>query len=155
MFVLTFKWNKKTAAAIVLIIALILIAIVTIAALGNDSDETQSTGKEIINVRNEKSRIAYLKQYGWEVETPAANEEKVLIPKEFSQVFEKYNELQKTQGFDLTNYSGLEVETYTYKVTNHDSNDTVLAQLYIYKGTVIAADIHSTELDGFITGIKQ
>lgn len=154
MFVLTFKWNKKTAIAIVLVVALILIAIVTIAALSNNS-ESQSTAKEIINVKNEKSRVAYLKQYGWEVESPAANAENILIPKEFSQVFEKYNELQKQQGFDLHKYSGLEVETYTYKVTNHSSSDTVFAQLYIHNGTVIAADIHSSELDGFISGIKR
>jgi len=154
MFIFTFKWSKKVAVAIVLVIALILVAIITIAAASHSKDN-ETPDKEIINVRNEKTRIEYLKQYGWEVKLPAVCEDKVLIPREFSSVFEKYNELQKKQGFDLSEYCGLEVETYTYEITNYNSSETVLAQLYIYKGTVIAADIHSTALDGFITGIKK
>jgi len=154
MFVFTFKWSKKTAVAIVLIIAFILVAVITIAA-SSHSNNTDTKENEIINVRNEKSRIEYLRQYGWEVKSPAVCEDRVLIPKEFSAVFDKYNELQKKQGFDLSGYCGLEVETYTYEITNYNSTETVLAQLYIYKGTVIAADIHSTALDGFITGIKK
>ncbi len=154
MFIFTFKWSKKVAVAIVLVIALILVAVVTITA-ASGSKNTEPQKKEIINVRNEKSRIEYLKQYGWEVKSPAVCEDKVLIPKEFSTVFDKYNNLQKKQGFDLSDYCGLEVETYTYEITNYNSTETVVAQLYIYKDTVIAADIHSTALDGFITGIKK
>lgn len=154
MFVFTFKWSKKTAVAIVLVIALILVAIISIAAASH-SKTTATSENEITNIKNEKKRIEYLKQYGWEAKSPAVSEDKVLIPKEFSAVFDKYNELQKKQGFDLSDYCGLEVETYTYEITNYNSSETVLAQLYIYKGTVIAADIHSTALDGFITGIKK
>ena len=154
MFVLTLKWNKKIALGIIIALALAFVAAITLTATKpNKADST--SGKEIINIKNEKSRVAYLKQYGWEVESPALSEDKVLIPREFSEVFSRYNELQKKQGFDLSAYSGLEVETYTYKITNHTSSDTVLAQLYIYKGNVIAADLHSTALDGFITGIKR
>jgi hypothetical protein len=44
---------------------------------------------------------------------------------------------------------------YTYAVTNYpDASQTVLADLYIYKNRVIGGDVHSTNLDGFMIGIK-
>lgn len=152
MFMLTLKFNKKTAVFVVIMIALVLVGIVLLAGAHHAAQE-QST-QNVTTVKNDKTRAAYLAQYGWEVETPAQSQDTVLIPREFSQVFESYNELQKQQGFDLSQYCGLEVELYTYKVLNAQCDDTVLAQLYVLRGSVIGGDVHSTALDGFMTGIK-
>ena len=48
----------------------------------------------------------------------------------------------------------MDCTTYTYRIMNYPgTGDTVLAQLYIYKNRVVAGDIHSTALDGFMHGI--
>ena len=152
MFVCTLKFDKKKAIFIVVMAALVLIGIILLAgALSKARGSERSTG----DLTTEAGRAAYLSQYGWEVETPAVSEENVLIPKTFSDVFENYNELQLSQGFDLSKYGGMEVKLYTYKVTNYDSDETVLAQLYICKGQVIGGDVHSSALDGFMCGIKD
>ena len=80
----------------------------------------------------------------------------MLIPRTFTSVFEEYNELQKSQGFDLSRYCGMELEMYSYRVTNAEyAGDEVLAVLYVKDGTVVGGDVHSTALDGFMVGIKQ
>lgn len=150
MHVVSIKFNKKTAVLVVVLAALVLIGIVMLVNVFTG----MNNAREIINVRNESSRVAYLSQNGWVVETPALNAEKVVIPRTFSEVFDSYNDLQVQQGFDLSQYCGTEVDVYTYKVTNYDGDDYVVAQMYVYHGTVIGGDVHSTALDGFMTGLK-
>lgn len=153
MFICTFKFDRKKAAFIIAMAALILIGIIMLAGIdwdGSDSDE--DTAKKL---NSEARRVEYLASLGWLVEEPALSEEDVLIPKSFSEVFQKYNELQKSQGYDLSDYAGKEVKLYTYKVTNHESDDSVLAELYIYKGKLIGGDIHSSSIDGFMCGLKK
>lgn len=152
MFVCTMKFDKKKAVFIVVMVALVLIGIIFLAGIGHSRDDSAASAA---NASTEKGRATYLAQYGWEVETPAVSEEDVLIPKTFSDVFRNYNELQLSQGFDLSQYGGMEVKLYTYKVKNYDSDETVLAQLYVCKGQVIGGDIHSSALDGFMCGIKD
>ena len=155
MFMLTLKFNKKTAVFIVVMAALVLIGIVLLAGAHHASSERAPVpDTPVTAVKNEQSRCRYLEQYGWEVESPALSSETVVIPRSFSDVFDAYNELQKQQGFDLSEYCGLEAELYTYRVTNYENDPNVVAQLYIRNGSVIGGDIHSTQLDGFMTGIK-
>ena len=44
---------------------------------------------------------------------------------------------------------------YSYKVTNFPEEGEVIANLLIYKDRVIAADLSSTELGGFIRGLDN
>lgn len=150
MFVLTMKLDRKKAAFIVVMAALVLIGIILLAGAYSRA----ASGGEVSKVKSEKSRVAYLAQYGWEVESPAVSSETVIIPRTFSEVFESYNQLQIRQGFDLSRYCGMEVEQYTYRVTNSPEEGEVLAQMFVYKGQVIGGDVHSTALDGFMCGIK-
>ena len=155
MFMLTLKFNKKTAVFIVVMAALVLIGIVLLAGAHHAASERASVpDTPVTAVKNEQSRCRYLEQYGWEVESPALSSETVVIPRSFSDVFDAYNELQKQQGFDLSEYCGLEAELYTYRVTNYENDPNVVAQLYVRNGSVIGGDVHSTQLDGFMTGIK-
>ena len=152
MFICTLKFDKKKAAFIIAMAALILIGIILLAGIDR-SDSTPASKPDRAGSAEEGAE--YLSSLGWQVETPAVSEESVLIPKTFSEVFEKYNELQLEQGFDLSKYAGQELKLYTYKVTNHESKDTVLAELYVYKGRVVGGDIHSSALDGFMCGLKK
>ena len=159
MFMLTLKFNKKTAVFIVVMAALVLIGIVLLAGARHAAAERAAqtdaqTDAPVTAVKNEQSRCRYLEQYGWEVESPALSSETVVIPRSFSDVFDAYNELQKQQGFDLSEYCGLEAELYTYRVKNYENDPNVVARLYVRNGSVIGGDVHSTQLDGFMTGIK-
>ena len=155
MFVMTVKFNKKTAVAILIALAVLLAAIVIIAGQSN-AGEAGSKGLSIGGkVATNEARIEYLKDLGYEVVPDPISEKTVLIPREFNEIFNEYNLLQRKQGFDLSQYKGLEVILYTYQVTNYpNTSEEVYAELYVRNGHVIGGDIHSTALDGFMHGFK-
>ena len=102
-----------------------------------------------------EDRIELLRSLGWEADPASEEVQTVHIPESFPPVYEDYNTLQREQGFDLQRYAGRDCELYTYAVTNWpDESQTVLANLYLYKGRVIAGDVHSTNLNGFMIGIR-
>lgn len=100
-------------------------------------------------------RMEFLSELGWEVDPASETAQEIHIPERFGEVYESYNRLQLQQGYDLEPYRGMDCSLYTYEVTNWpDKSQTVLADLCIYRDRVIAGDIHSTSLDGFMIGIK-
>ena len=61
-------------------------------------------------------------------------------------VTEKYNSLQRMQGFDISRYCGKKLKGYTYEVTSFPDNQRMgsgryLATLIVYKNKVVAADV--------------
>lgn len=102
-----------------------------------------------------EKRVAFLAECGWQVDLSSEQAQEILIPEHFSSVYDQYNQLQLQQGYDLSDYAGRSCTMYTYTVTNYpDKGQTVLADLYIYKNQVIGGDVHSTNLDGFMIGLK-
>lgn len=103
-------------------------------------------------IKTNEDRVAFLKQFGWEVNTtPIEEEEEVTIPSEFDKVFIGYNELQKQQGLDLSKYKRKDVTRYTYEVTNYpDYEGKVYANILVYRGKVIGGDICSADVNGFV-----
>ena len=150
MFVMTLKWNKKVALLVVIAAAVLLCAIIlAIGASGNGSSAASSQ-----KVKTNEDRVEFLGSLGWEVDSTPVSEELVVIPKEFSDVYDKYNKLQREQGYDLSMFRGLEATIFTYTVTNYTGyNGNVVADLYVLNYEVIGGDIHSLALDGFMHGL--
>ena len=78
----------------------------------------------------------------------------VTIPLVWSDVYENYNKLQKSQGYDLSLFKGVTVTQYTYEVKNYPTDEVVLVHLLVYDGVIIGADVMSTAADGFMQGLK-
>lgn len=155
MFILTAKFSKRKAVVAVLILAVILIAVILIAGKAGRKSNARETAALSAVVKNNEQRVKYLNSLGWEVEEEPIEEQKVIIPREFNDIYERYNDLQKMQGFDLSKYGGLEATRYTYKVLNFpDAKGMVVADIIVYRNRVIAGDIQSNALDGFMVGLK-
>ena len=81
---------------------------------------------------------------------------RLIIPPEFDEVYEKYNAIQKEQGFDLTKYQGKRVKRWTYAIKNYPGyaadSGCIHANLLVYEGQVIGGDVCSVELNGFMHG---
>ncbi|MBQ4274570.1 MAG: DUF4830 domain-containing protein [Clostridia bacterium] len=122
------------------------------------SAQTENEAQTISNdkIKTNEDRMAFLGQFGWEVDATPVESTTVTIPAEFDKVFASYNELQRRQGLDLSGYASRTVERYTYTVTNYDGFDgTVLANLLVYRGRVIGGDICSADTNGFIHGFSK
>ncbi len=103
------------------------------------------------NVRN----IEFLASYGWETGGRYIEKEKVVLPKNLDAVYENYNRLQKEAGLDIEPYLGQECVRYTYEVKNYpDKSETgVRANLLCCGEVIIAGDIMTTRLDGFMISL--
>ena len=157
MFIFTTKFNKKKAVIAILILAAVLVAVILIAgAIGKSSaSKAKETASLSAVVKNNDQRVGYLKSLGWEVDKNPLEEQKVVIPREFSEVYKRYNEIQKSQGFDLARYGGIEAQRYTYRVLNYPgSTASVVADLLVYRNEIIAGDVQSNAFDGFMVGLR-
>ena len=151
MLVMTAKVNKKKiaiflAAAVVLIAGLFLI-------FGGNSDAQPTISS---NAGNNDGRVAFLEGFGWQIATSPTESGQVRIPSKTSEVFERYNALQKSQGFDLSAYAGKTVMRYVYKITNYPgATEPVYATLLVYKNQIIGGDVTDTAAKGVIRGFKM
>jgi len=152
MFVMTTKVNLKKILIILAAVVGVILALVLIFSGG--SDDSVPTGAPVVSGND--ARVKFLTDLGWEVSASPAESGQVLIPQEQNQVFERYNDLQKSQGYDLTQYAGKKVMRYVYKVNNYpNATEPVYATLLVYKNKVIGGDITDTAAKGVIQGFKR
>ena len=150
MLVMTAKVDKKKIAIILAIVAVAVVGLMMLLG-GNDSSPTAATG-----VANNDARVAFLKSFGWEVTTSPVESGQVRIPEQTNDVFDRYNTLQKSMGYDLTGYAGKAVMRYVYKINNYPgATEPVYATLLIYKNQVIGGDITDTSAKGKIHSFKM
>ncbi len=150
MMVMTAKVDmKKVILALVAVAALVLSLILL---LGGKSDTAQ-TGAPAGS--NNDQRVKFLTDLGWQVTTSPKESSQVRIPSSSSEVFDRYNALQKSQGYDLNNFAGKKVMRYVYQINNFPgATEPVYATLLIYKNEIIGGDITDTAAGGRIQGFK-
>ncbi len=103
--------------------------------------------------KTERDRLAFIAQFGWEVEEEPQEIAEIVIPEEFDEVYIKYNELQQKQNYNLEKFKGKRCKRYTYKITNYpECPDNARINLLVCDGKVIGGDVCSVELNGFMHG---
>ncbi len=151
MFVVTAKMSKRKAVVGVLILAAVLCALVLIAAKAGRKAGAASP----LSAASSEERISLLAGYGWEVEPEPIETQEIVIPRDFPKVYEDYNDIQLAQGFDLSEYRGLEATRYTYRILNYPGPDCgAVADIIVCRGILIAGDVQSASLDGFMHGLE-
>jgi len=157
MFIFTAKLNRKRAIMIVVAVAVLICAIIIIAGL-RSKIQTKPAAKQIstTDIKSNEDRVKYLESFGWKVKTQPTDEQEVVIPKEFTKVYSDYSTLQKKQGFELAKYSGMEAKRYTYEILNYPTGEKgIVADIIVYRNAVIAGDVQSTALNGFMHGLNE
>ena len=148
MMILTAKVNMKKILIVLGAIAALLIGIIALFG-GDDTEATSAT------VSDNDSRVSFLKDFGWDVTTSPLESGQVRIPTETTEVFDRYNQLQQAQGYDLNKYAGKKVMRYVYKVNNYPgSTDPVFATVLVYRNQIIGGDITDTASGGKIQSFK-
>ena len=134
------------AAAAALILALLLL-------VGGKEDTVQTAAPSL---SGNDGRVQFLTDLGWEVAASPVESTQVRIPEETSEVFDRYNTLQKGQGYDLSQYGGKKVMRFVYKVTNYPgATAPVYATMLVYKNQLIGGDITDTSPGGKIQGFQM
>ena len=150
MMFMTAKVDLKKSIIVLAVIAGVILGAVWL--LGGGEDVSTSA----MAVSNNDERVKFLRELGWEAAASPVESSRVKIPKENSEVFSRYNNLQKSQGYDLTQYAGKTVMRYVYKVNNYPgATDPVYATLLVYKNQIIGGDITDTSAKGVVSGILK
>lgn len=158
MFIYSLRASTlKFFAVVCVALAGLITLIAFIPAYGQDTATgADGTAIRYDGVKTNDDRIEFLKQFGWEVQSDPIESTEVTIPSEFDKIFTEYNEIQKKQGLDLSDYKKKKVMRYTYQVTNYrDSDQMVYANLLVYRNRVIGGDICSADVTGFIHGFES
>lgn len=150
MMVMTAKVDmKKVMLGLAAVAALILSLILLLG--GEDATATAAPA-----VSSNDGRVQFLTDFGWDVTTSPTESGQVRIPEESSEVFDRYNALQKSQGYDLSKYAGKKVMRYVYRINNYPgATEPVYATLLVYKNEIIGGDITDTAAKGHIRGFKM
>lgn len=111
-------------------------------------------GGGIDGATNEQ-RLAYISEYGWDAGITHTEVKEVRVPLKFDEAYERYNDIQREQGFDLRKYRACTVKKYTYAIANASEAVPMCANLLVYEGKIIAADISSAEAEGIVTVLAK
>ncbi len=156
MMIMTAKVDKKKIALIAAGVVVLIIGLALMFGGGKNDTPTSATVATATSVVGNDDRVRFLNGFGWDVTTSPFKSSQVRIPEEPSEVFDRYNDLQKSQGYDLSRYAGQTVMRYVYKVNNYPgAKEPVYATLLISKNQVIGGDVTDTAAKGVIQGFKM
>lgn len=151
MMVMTAKVDKKKIAIVLAAAAAVILGLILLFGGGEDAAPTAGTSAD-----TNDERVQFLRDFGWDVTVSPVETSQVRIPKQSTEVYARYNALQKSQGYDLTPYAGKTVMRYVYKIKNYPgATDPVYATLLVYKGTIIGGDVTDTGAKGVVQGFQM
>ena len=151
MMVMTARVDKKK---IVMVLAAAAVLVAALIMLFGGSDDTTPTAA--LSPTGNDGRVQFLKSFGWEVAASPVESGQVRIPQEGNEVFDRYNALQKSQGYDLSPYAGKTVMRYVYKIKNYPgATEPGYATLLILKDRVIGGDVTDPAAKGVIRGFQM
>ena len=152
---LTLRFKPNTLFGLILVLTGVIVIVITFTSNHIKSSERVMSS---VTLETNDQREEYLTSLGWEFKTNC-DEKQVQIPSEFNDVYTRYNEIQKSQGFDLEPYKGQEVTVYTYNITNYagyENRDCIYANLIVCNNMLIGGDVCSTSVsDGFMQALKK
>lgn len=134
------------------VIALALALLLIFTNLGGDAVLASVAGMEINygGIDSNDKRVEFIEKMGVKVNPTAKIEESFPVPESFDRIIAGYNEIQKAQGLDLTEYHGKRVTHYAYEAVDYDYDGVVYVNLYIHKNRIVGCDVSSMDGAKFV-----
>ena len=150
MFIYSIRGSTVKLFGVMALALVLLFGIALSGGVSSVSASSTATEIDFSGIKTNEDRVKFIENFGIKVDETPIEEEAFRMPENFDRVILGYNELQKKQGLDLSKYQKKKVTRYTYKVTNYDSDGEVYANLFVYRGKIVACDLCSANPDGFV-----
>lgn len=151
MMVMTAKVDMKK---ILIILGIIAAGIIGIILLFGGNSDAQTTSAPAAS--NNDARVKFLQGFGWDVSPSPTESSQVRIPETSSEIFDRYNQLQKSQGYDLSKLAGKNAMRYVYQINNYPgATEPVYATVLVYKNEIVGGDVTDTSAKGKVQGFKM
>lgn len=155
MFIYSIRASTLKFIALTLFLAVVIGVVAITAETESVLAVSLATEIDYSGVKTKDQRIAFMKNFGIEVDSGSEEEESFRMPDNFDRVILGYNQLQLKQGLDLSKYKNKKVTRYTYKLTNYKGEGEVYANLFVYRSKIVACDISSANPEGFVIPLTQ
>ena len=157
MFICSLRFSRWKLVLCCTLLLAALVALGLLPSLLSPKTAPVSLPLQSQKVSSNDDRVQYLLGCGWEVEPEPEAIEEIVVPEDFGEIFQQYNQLQQEQGFDLSRQKGQRLKRYTYVVLNYPNEpDYVRANLLICKNKVVGGDICSLRVQGgFLHGLRD
>ena len=133
-----------------LLLAVVLAAVIGLAGYFLTAAKKEADSDIYFSMTSNAERVDFLNKQGWIVKPDPISTEEITIPAEFNDVYERYDEFQDEQGFDLDDYKGKKAVIYTYEILNYpDYPENVVANMIIANNKLIAGEVTLNEENGF------
>lgn len=143
--IITFKIkNKRLLLVFLIILTAFLFVLETLSIVSNDQ----------IVIKDNISRVNFINSLGLKVKEEPVEKKNIIIPQAFNEVYLKYNQLQKSAGYDLSIYKGEKATLFKYTTEAH-SDDLLYVNLIVLNGKIIGGDISSAKINGFMLPLKE
>ncbi len=144
MMIWTTRFTRKKAVLSVLLLG----AVMTLAIMLTAKHDAAQPAHFCLDTN--EARVEYLASMGWQVDQEPLETLQFMLPKTLEEPYLSYNELQDSQGFDLTSCCGKQVARFTYAVSNYPDRPTgVQLNLYVCENQPVAGDVFCAGADGF------
>lgn len=151
MFIMTAKVDKRK---LLIAAAAVMAAAVLLLFLGGGESEPTASMSTAPAADTNDARVKFLTELGWDVTVSPTEATEIRIPKAGDPIFDRYNELQKSQGCDLSRYAGKKVMRYVYRINDYPgAREPVYATVLVYKDKIIGGDITDTTPGGKVQGL--
>ena len=155
MFVYSVRASSVRFFAFLLATLLLMVGIVIFGRSDSVMAMSGDVSIRFDGMEENDDRVAFIESFGVSVDKTPIEEKSFRLTDEFDRVVAGYNEIQKTQGLDLSKYKNKKVTRYTYTVTNmKDANSQATVNLFIYRDRVVAADLTDTSEDGKVYALS-
>lgn len=159
MFVVSLSSQKVKKVILPVVCACAISAVFLITIMRCNSPKPQNTELLVNNNAADITEVLqFISDFGWEVDPEPDEIREVIIPSQFDEVYENYNQIQLKQGYDLSEYSGERAKSWTFTVLNYpgfEDEEYIKINILIYNGKVIGGDVCSVKLDGFMHGFAK
>lgn len=138
-------------------IFLALTVLLGILFAGDKVSDIAVDGRNLTLISNSEDVLSFISSLGWEVDENPMEVREVVIPEVFDDVYSNYNDIQRSQGFDLQKYAGRRVKRWTYVIRNYPEtkpeDDFIRINILVCDEKIIGGDVCSIKLDGFMHGV--
>ncbi len=154
MFVVSIKSDKLKKIFFTLLIFSLTVIGGLVYVSKQEALPASTIGDINMKATNNEERVAFFSQFGFEVNEEPLEVKEIVIPDEFDDNYNKYNEIQKKQGLDLEPFKGVRVKYWSYEILNYpgyeNSDGRIRGNLLIYNGIIVGGDVSDIALDGFM-----
>lgn len=161
MFVLSFstKKTKKIAITVACVIGFVSVFSVVLYRCHINNERKSNQNLTVNNSAMDLADIlVFISNFGYTVKEEPDEIREIVIPVEFNDVYENYNEIQLEQGYDLREYAGKRVKRWTFTITDYpgyENKEYIKINILVCDSKVIGGDVCSVKLDGFMHGFVK